>query len=180
MLRCGVGSVMKLTGWGGVGWKGYKIWVLNIKIIIIIILLLKLYYFSQLYKKIITRCSLYKNLDGMIIMLVPREKKQKGWSNYSVKFFTAHSTPVSPTPPLHNPPHPHPYINWHHSVSGSGRSNIYYFPHLSHYDPPHPTTARPTPPLHDTPPHPWNSFGNKWDGFHGVLHYVSLLVDKKG
>ena len=34
--------------------------------------------YSQLYKKIITICSLYKNLDGMIIMLVPREKKQKG------------------------------------------------------------------------------------------------------
>ena len=33
------------------------------------------------------------------------------------------------------------------------------------------------PPLHATP-HPWNIFGKKWDGFHGVLHYVSLLVDK--
>ena len=33
--------------------------------------------YSQLYQKIITRCSLYKNLDGMIITLVPREKSRK-------------------------------------------------------------------------------------------------------
>ena len=33
--------------------------------------------YSQLYQNIITRCSLYKNLDGMIIMLVPREKSRK-------------------------------------------------------------------------------------------------------
>ena len=33
--------------------------------------------YSQLYQKIITRCSLYKNLDGMIIMLVPTEKSRK-------------------------------------------------------------------------------------------------------
>ena len=40
-------------------------------IIIIIVL------YSQLYQKIITRCSLYKNLNGMIITLVPREKSRK-------------------------------------------------------------------------------------------------------
>ena len=33
--------------------------------------------YSHLYQKIITRCSLYKNLDGMIITLVPREKSRK-------------------------------------------------------------------------------------------------------
>ena len=33
--------------------------------------------YSQLYQKIITRCSLYKNLDDMIITLVPREKSRK-------------------------------------------------------------------------------------------------------
>ena len=33
--------------------------------------------YSQLYQKIITRCSLYKNLDGMIITLVPEEKSRK-------------------------------------------------------------------------------------------------------
>ena len=33
--------------------------------------------YSQLYQKIITRCSLYKNLNGMIITLVPREKSRK-------------------------------------------------------------------------------------------------------
>ena len=57
-------------------WKGYKIQVLNIKnkyyyLIITIVL------YSQLYQKIITRCSLYKNLDGMIITLVAREKSRK-------------------------------------------------------------------------------------------------------
>ena len=57
-------------------WKGYKIWVLNTKIIIII-LLFQLYYILNYIKKFITRSSLYKNLDGMIIMLVPREKSRK-------------------------------------------------------------------------------------------------------
>ena len=33
--------------------------------------------YSQLYQKIITRCSLYKNLNGMIITLVPREKAER-------------------------------------------------------------------------------------------------------
>ena len=33
--------------------------------------------YSQLYQKIITRCSLYKNLDGMIITLVPTDKSRK-------------------------------------------------------------------------------------------------------
>ena len=43
----------------------------NNNFIIIIVL------YSQLYQKIITRCSLYKNLNGMIITLVPREKSRK-------------------------------------------------------------------------------------------------------
>ena len=43
----------------------------NYYFIIIIVL------YSQLYQKIITRCSLYKNLNGMIITLVPREKSRK-------------------------------------------------------------------------------------------------------
>ena len=33
--------------------------------------------YSQLYQKIITRCSLYKNLNDMIITLVRREKSRK-------------------------------------------------------------------------------------------------------
>ena len=33
--------------------------------------------YSQLYQKIITRCSLYKNLDGMIITVVPTDKSRK-------------------------------------------------------------------------------------------------------
>ena len=33
--------------------------------------------YSELYQKIITRCSLHKNLDGMIITLVPADKSRK-------------------------------------------------------------------------------------------------------
>ena len=68
-------------------------------------------------------------------------------------------TPLWPTPPLHDPPHPC----------------------MTH--PPHSTLPHPTPSWHTHPtqphPHPRNSFWHKWDGFNGVLHYVSLLVDKK-
>ena len=146
------------------------------------------------------------------------------WQNQIIQWNFSHPTPLlyHPPHPLYNPPHATPYINWHQSASGSGRSNLYYFPHLPHYDPPHPTPVWPIPPhlcmspphpsmthptLHDTPhpcmthptlhdtlhpcmthstlhdpphltpSHPWNSFGHKWDRFHGVLHYVSLLVD---
>ena len=73
--------------------------------------------------------------------------------------FMTHLTPphpfmTHPTPPLHDPPTPpHPYMT-------------------------HPTPSWPTPPLHD-PPHPWYIFGHKGAFFHGLLHYVSLSVDKK-
>ena len=33
--------------------------------------------YSQLYQKIITRCSLYENLHGMVITLVPTDKSRK-------------------------------------------------------------------------------------------------------
>ena len=33
--------------------------------------------YSQLYQKFITRCSLYKTLDGMIITLIPTDKSRK-------------------------------------------------------------------------------------------------------
>ena len=139
-------------------WKGYKIWVFNIKIIFIIILLLQLCYIPNYIKILLPGAPCIKNLDGMIIMLVPREKKQKAclcyqwnWnafyqsnykqkhafsniiqkavdnnlleekteylicdrSNDSVKIFTAHSTTVWPTPPLHDPHQPcmtHPIL----------------------------------------------------------------------
>ena len=159
---------MKSTGGGvshaGVGWvikiwphqnhfcKGYKIWILNIKIIIII-LLLQLYYILNYIKKLLPDVPCIKILlAGVGWFHCSKRKKQKGclcsqwnWnafsqsnyqqkhafshiiqkaidnnfseekteyltcdrSNYSVKFFTAHSTPVSPTPSLHNPPHPY-------------------------------------------------------------------------
>ena len=69
-----------------------------------------------------------------------------------MKIFTAHSTPVSPTQPLHDPSHPTPTPISIILNLGSGKSNIYYFPHLPHYNPPHPTPEWHTPPLHDTPP----------------------------
>ena len=78
------------------------------------------------------------------------------------------TTPAWPTPPPPNPCMTHPipawptpphlsqitlckdsyHNNWHHSASGSGRSNIYY---LTHPTPPHQTSHHS--PLHD-PPHP--------------------------
>ena len=70
-------------------WKGYKFQFLNIKSIIIIMnnnnnnnyYYYYYYYncviFSNYIKRIITRCSLYKNLNGMIIMLVPTDKGRK-------------------------------------------------------------------------------------------------------
>ena len=39
--------------------------------------IIRIVLYSQLYQKIITRHSLYKNLDGMIIMLVPTDKSRK-------------------------------------------------------------------------------------------------------
>ena len=58
-------------------------------------------------------------------------------------------------------------------------------PYMTHPTPPHPTPpymthqphhcmTHPTP----TPPHPWYIFGHKGAFFHGLLHYVSLSVDK--
>ena len=50
-------------------------------------------------------------------------------------------------------------------------------PYMTHPTPPLCDPPHPTLPLHD-PPHPWNIFGKNIPGFHGLLHYVSLLVDK--
>ena len=104
-----------------------------------------------------------------------------------------------PTPPLHDPPHPcmtHPTLPHPHPYMTHPTPP---HPCMTHPTPPHPCMAHPTPPppphpcmtpppphphpcmTHPTPtpPHPWNNFGKKWDGFHGVLHYVSLLVDNE-
>ena len=134
------------------------------------------------------RCSLYKKSWWHDYYVSSKRKKQKGYlcsqwnwnsfskSNYKQKHASSHtiqkavdnnlseektehltcdrSSYSQPTPLLHDPPPPL-------------------------HDPPHPTHTWPTPtPPHPTPTHPWNNFGKKWDGFHGVLHYVSLLVDK--
>ena len=55
--------------------EGVQIQILNIKNYYYFIITIVLY--SQLYQKIITRCSLHKNLNGMIIMLVPTDKSRK-------------------------------------------------------------------------------------------------------
>ena len=120
------------------------------------------------------------------------------------KFIQLHPTPIWPTPPLHDPP-THPTFQWPTPPHPTLEWPTHSTPAL--YDPPHPTLAWPTPlypcmthptpvwptpSLHDpphpslpthhtptwpTPPHPWYIFGHKGAFFHGLLHYVSLLVD---
>ena len=93
-----------------------------------------------------------------------------------------------PTPPLHDPSHPTP--TWPMSPYMTHPTPSWSIPPL--HDPfhptpvwptpPHPYMTHPTPPLYDpphpTPPHPWYIFGYKGAFFHGLLHYVSLSVDK--
>ena len=59
-------------------WKGYKIWILNIKIIIIIIiLLLQLCYIPNYIKKLLPDAPCIKILMALIITLVPTDKSRK-------------------------------------------------------------------------------------------------------
>ena len=55
---------------------------------------------------------------------------------------------------------------------GSGKSNIYYFPHLPSYHPPHPCMTQPTTP-HDTPHptylHPYITHPTLHDPFHPCM-----------
>ena len=96
-----------------------------------------------------------------------------------------------PHTPLHGPPHPtpswpiwpHPYMThppfpvWSTPPHSTPTWPTPPHPYMTH---PTPTPTWPTPPyLHPTPPHPWYIFGHKGAFFHGLLHYVSLLVDKK-
>ena len=73
----------------------------------------------------------------------------------------------------------YPFVNFQNPMS-----------YMTHPTPSHPFMTHPTPPLYDTPtpplhdpptpPHPWYIFGHKGAFFHGLLHYVSLLVDNYG
>ena len=74
--------------------------------------------------------------------------------------FMIHPTPSWPTPPLHDPPHPTP--TWPTPPYPTP-------PHLTHHTPPHPTLPHPT---------PGTFFEHKGAFFHGLLHCVSLSVDK--
>ena len=73
-----------------------------------------------------------------------------------------------PTPPLYYPPNPYMTHSTPTPIGiilnlGSGKSNIYYFPHLPNYHPPHPCMTHPTTP-HDTP-HPtpaWHTPTPTW------------------
>ena len=58
--------------------------------------------YSQLYQKSITRCSLYKNPDGMIIMLVPTDKSRKVACvlNGTEMLSTKATTKIKPSPTL--------------------------------------------------------------------------------
>ena len=57
--------------------KGVKIQILNIIIINYYYFIITIVLYFQLYQNIITRCSLYKNPDGMIITLVQTDKSRK-------------------------------------------------------------------------------------------------------
>ena len=167
-------------------WKGYKIQVLNIKNYYFIITIVL---YTQLYQKIITRCSLYKYLNGMIITLVPREKSKKvacvlnGTEMLSPKATTkekhafSHIIQKAVDNNLSQENTEHLICDrWNYSVK------------FSH--PPHPCMTDPTPtwhtppplsptlPLHD-PPHltPGTFLGTKEPFFMGCFT-VSLLVDK--
>ena len=71
--------------------------------------------FSQIIQKVVDNNLSEEKTEHLIY----------GKSNYSVKFFTAHSTPIWPTPHLHNPPHPY----------------------MTHPIPPHPCMTHRIPPL---------------------------------
>ena len=110
-------------------------------------------------------------------------------------------THTTPTLPLHDPPPPHPCMThptpaWH---TPPPAWHTPPYPYMTHphptpawHTPPHPCMTHPTPPAwptppppyhymtHPTPPHPWYIFGHKGAFFHGLLHYVSLSVDKNG
>ena len=114
-------------------------------------------------------------------------------SSYSVKFFTAHSTPVwctppyitHPTPAWHTPPHPAWHMPLHLCIAHPSPSlhdpphstpPHHDFPHpcmtyltLPLHDPLHPTAGWPTPtsptPPHHDPPHPY------------MMHPTPLLHD---
>ena len=61
--------------------------------------IIRIVLYSQLYQKILTRCSLYKTLDSMIIMLVPTDKSRNVACvlNGTEMHFTKASTMPSPT-----------------------------------------------------------------------------------
>ena len=87
-------------------------------------------------------------------------------------------THPTPPPPLHDPPHP--FMAHPHPTPPHPTPPLHDAP-----TPPHSTPSWPTPPHpfmnhppHPTPPHPWYIFGHKGAFFHGLLHYVSLSVDK--
>ena len=145
-------------------WKGYKIQVLNIKNYYYYYFIITIMLYSQLYQKIITRCSLYKKSSWHNYYVSSKRKKQKGylcsqWSwnafsknNYKQKHAFSHiiqkavDNNLSEEKTEHltcdrwNYSHPTPFLH----------DPPHPTPPL--HDPPHPTPTWPTPPLHD-PPH---------------------------
>ena len=154
-------------------WKGYKIQVFNIKIIFIIInILLQLCYIPNYIKILLPGAPCIKNLDGMIITLVPREKSRKlacvpnGTEMLSIKATTK-------TCLLHN------------IIQKAVDNNLledripnlwqiklkFSQPTPPLYNPPHPCMTHPTPPLHD-PPHPyWGAPFGRHTAL-GLFHFI--------
>ena len=140
-------------------WKGYKIQVFNIKNKYYLIITIVLY--SQLYQKIITRCSLYKNLDGMIITLVLREKSRKvvcvpnGTEMLSNKATTNKNMP-SPTLSRKQLTIICQKKKRQNKIPNLWQMKLFSenFHSPLHHCITHTTPGWPTPPLHD-PPHPY-------------------------
>ena len=129
--------------------------------------------YSQLYQNIITRCSLYKNLDGMIITLVPADKSRKvacvlnGTEMLSTKATSSKTNMPSPTLSrmqltiIFQKKRQHPTCdgsNYSVKIFTAHSTAVWCIPPL--HDPcdpymTHPTPAWPTHPcLYITPPHP--------------------------
>ena len=120
---------------------------------IFIILLLQLCYIPNYIKKLLQDAPFIKNLDGMIIMLVPREKSRKV---ICVLNGTEMLSPKATT----NKNMPSPTLSKKQLtiICQKKRQNTYLVTDEIIYSPPHPYITHPTPPLHHpphpTPPHP--------------------------
>ena len=144
-------------------WKGYKIQVLNIKIIFIIILLLQLCYIPNYIKKLLPDAPGIKNCNGIIITLVPREKSRKvvcvlnGTEMLSPKATTNKNFSHIIQKAVDNnlseeKTETLTCDRWNYSQPTPLQPSITPHPTPALHHIPHPSMTHPTPPIHD-PPH---------------------------